>query len=37
MAGRLNEIVSGEGASRPKTKKKGVISEVPEMGEVLCA
>ena len=37
LAGRFNEIVSGEGASQPKTKKKGVMSEVPEIGEVLCA
>ena len=28
---------SGEGESRPKTKVKDLISDVPEMGDVLCS
>ena len=37
LTGSSKDRVSGEGESRPKTKKKGVISEVPEIGEALCA
>ena len=30
-------MVSGEGTSRPKTLKKGLMFVVPEMGDRLCA